>query len=603
VTKAPAQTPPAPPTPPANPILVTLARTFPVPAARYAVPVSGGGADADGTIARIALAVAALDPPLVVAQRGRESRRWRYVDTFDGLVHRAGGTLAVVAPAGTSRAKAGGAPGKSDPATDGTAGRDERDDAEAGPWLIWQAHDGRILDAVAWPDGPPPAFARDLPAGAFRDALAAITEPRRLLPLVDVTAAYRTYGIVDGEGKTVVRLRLGTGTAATEASPAGGSGRSSGELAPWIDVLAVRGYDKALAAVSDAVARLSKSGGKRAKGDGVVVPSLMLPALATVGVKPGGVSGKFDVPLSADARADAASATIFRALLQAIRTSEPGTRADVDPEFLHDFRVAVRRTRAGLTLLQDALPPAVVEHFKAEFGWMGAVTGPTRDLDVYLENMPAYRAALPPEVGHDLGPLEAYLRTRQANAHAELVAALDSPRYAALLADWSAALDDIAANGADAPAAAEPIAELGARRTWRRFKRVLDDGRIIGPDTPVGALHQLRIEAKKLRYALEFFRRLVPPAEADALIGSLKGLQDNLGTLNDMGVQQGAMRAFAADIGRRPSNSATLLAMGWLTHDLHAREHACRLEFAARFDAFDTKDNRQRYERLFRPRR
>ena len=598
--KAPPRTTPAPPP---NPTLVALARAFPVPTARYAVPTSGGSADADGTVARIALAVAALDPPLVVAQRGRESWRWRYVDTFDGLLHRAGGTLAVVAPAGTARAKADGAPGKGVAGPDDAAGRAALDDATAGPWLMWQAHDGRILDAVAWPDGSPPAFARDVPAGAFRDALAVIAEPRRLLALVDVKAVYRTYGIVDGEGKTVVRLRLGAGTATTEASPAGGSARSSGELAPWIEVLAVRGYDEALAAVCDAIAQLSKPGGKSAKLDASAVPSLVVPALATVGLKPGGVSGKFEVPLSADARADAASATIFRALLQAIRTSEPGTRADVDPEFLHDFRVAVRRTRAGLTLLQDALPAAVVEHFKAEFGWMGAVTGPTRDLDVYLENMPAYRAALPPEVGRDLGPLEAYLRTRQASAHAELVGELDSPRYAALLADWSAALDDIAANGADAPAAAEPIAVLGARRTWRRFKRVLDDGRAIGPDTAVGALHQLRIEAKKLRYALEFFRRLVPPAEADALIGSLKGLQDNLGTLNDMGVQQGAMRAFAADLGRRPSNSAALLAMGWLTHDLHAREQACRLEFAARFAAFDTKDNRQRYERLFRPRR
>ena len=92
----------------------------------------------------------------------------------------------------------------------------------------------------------------------------------------------------------------------------------------------------------------------------------------------------------------------------------------------------------------------------------------------------------------------------------------------------------------------------------------------------------------------EFFRRLVPAAEADALIASLKGLQENLGTLNDMGVQQATLRTFATDLRRRRAETETLLAMGWLLADLSAREQACRHEFAARFRAFNTKANPMR---------
>jgi len=566
----------------------TLVADGPAPDVDPATPAVDGAGAIDGLVARLAAALAAGGDDLRLVRAGRDRWRWRFVDTFDGRVHRGGGTLAVVAAAGRT--------GKAGAKTRGGGGAGDR-------WLIWAAADGRVRHAAPW-SGPPPAFAAAVDAVAFRAELAALVDPRRLLPLVDVTSTVRRYAVVDGEGKTVARLRLGEGTA---AAPAGGPARradGSAATAPaaahavlpaWLDVVGVRGYDAARKRLEAACAALAEAGRLTpARG------SLAARALTALGRPAGGTSGKFDVSIRPDQRADDAAGQIFQVLLEAIRTNEAGTRADLDPEFLHDFRVAVRRTRAGLTLLREALPEDLLAHFKTEFGWLGTATGPTRDLDVYLETMPSYRAALPSEVASDLGALEDHLRAKQAAAHAALVEALDSPRYAALLSDWAAALARLRAGGADAPSAAAPIAALAARRTWQRFKRILDDGGRIDAETEVEALHALRIEAKKLRYALEFFRRLVPPAEADALIGSLKGLQDNLGTLNDAGVQQAAMRGFAAEIGRRPSRSGTVLAMGWLMAELHAREQACRHDFAARFAAFAAKDNRDRYARLFK---
>ena len=57
---------------------------------------------------------------------------------------------------------------------------------------------------------------------------------------------------------------------------------------------------------------------------------------------------------------------------------------DIDTEFLHDLRVAVRRTRSALKLAGDALPAGLAARFSPEFKWLGDLTTPTRDLDVYL---------------------------------------------------------------------------------------------------------------------------------------------------------------------------------------------------------------------------
>ena len=78
-----------------------------------------------------------------------------------------------------------------------------------------------------------------------------------------------------------------------------------------------------------------------------------------------------------------------------MQRNEPGVRADIDSEFLHDYRVAVRRTRSALSQIKDVLPEDKVEHFKTEFGWLGQMTGPTRDLDVYLLQFEHLRNQLP----------------------------------------------------------------------------------------------------------------------------------------------------------------------------------------------------------------
>ncbi len=189
-----------------------------------------------------------------------------------------------------------------------------------------------------------------------------------------------------------------------------------------------------------------------------------------------------------------------------------------------------RRTRSALTQIKGVLPATVVERFKVEFKWLGGVTGPTRDLDVYLLKMPAYRAELPPAVRQDLEPLAAFLEARQRTAHRRLVAALDSERYRELIRSWRELLLQpalpISPPEAAPPNAGRPIVDVASERIWKVYRKALKEGRAIGPETPAGALHQLRIRCKKLRYLLEFFRSMYDETVIAPLIKRLKLLQD-----------------------------------------------------------------------------
>ena len=90
------------------------------------------------------------------------------------------------------------------------------------------------------------------------------------------------------------------------------------------------------------------------------------------------------VDLAPTVRADIGARQIHLALVGILVANEPGLRANLDTEFLHDFRVAVRRTRSLLGQIRHVFPPDAVDHFSTEFSWLGRLTGPLRDMDVLV---------------------------------------------------------------------------------------------------------------------------------------------------------------------------------------------------------------------------
>ncbi len=302
-------------------------------------------------------------------------------------------------------------------------------------------------------------------------------------------------------------------------------------------------------------------------------------------------------------RADAALKQILHSLLDTIERNEPGVREDLDSEFLHDFRVAVRRTRSVLGQFKKVLPPEILMHFRPAFKWLGSVTGPTRDLDVYLIKFEKYQTWLPPSVQEDLIPLRHFLRLHQKQEHARLVEALDSPRYHALIEDWQGYLEAPVPEVPHAPLAARPVLEVASERIWKAYKKVLNEGHAIldDPEAPAEKLHRLRITCKKLRYLLELLRSLYPPKAMKKLILALKQLQDNLGDFNDFEVQQHTLQQFALQMREeREVLTETFLAMGRLEARLEILQHETREAFTERFTKFAAPKNQRRFKELFK---
>ena len=181
-------------------------------------------------------------------------------------------------------------------------------------------------------------------------------------------------------------------------------------------------------------------------------------AVRALGGSPAGTSAKIDVPLEADERTDRAAVRVLMRLLEVMDDNLPGTLADTDSEFLHDYRVAVRRTRSVQRELAGAFEPGPLAAMRTEFRWLQQVTGDSRDLDVYVLDFESMRALLPESMRADLDPLLTVLHGRRLLARREMVRALRSPRADAVRADWEALLASLVERPeAERPDGARPI--------------------------------------------------------------------------------------------------------------------------------------------------
>ena len=277
-----------------------------------------------------------------------------------------------------------------------------------------------------------------------------------------------------------------------------------------------------------------------------------------------------------------------------MRANLPGTIAELDPEFLHDFRVAVRRSRAVQRELRGAFPAAPLERFRAEFRRLQQITGDVRDLDVYVLDFDDFRAALPETASADLDPLLLVLRRRRAAAHRAMTRALRSERTTSLLDDWGLFLSEIAAESpAAGPDAARTIAEVAGGRIGKVYRGMVRMGSAITAESPAEEYHELRKKGKELRYLLELFGAAFPDDVVRPMVRVLKSLQDCLGRHQDREVQIATLRSLGEEVADEPGGAAGLMAMGMLVERLKHEEVQARGEFAERFAAFAAKSQRQ----------
>ena len=268
-----------------------------------------------------------------------------------------------------------------------------------------------------------------------------------------------------------------------------------------------------------------------------------------------------------------------------------GDRPDADR--VHRLRVATRRTLAAVDAFADLLPAKRRDWFAKRLRGLRRAAGEARDLDVLTDRL-GREVAGPQSPVAGLAArdrLVAMLARRQAASRGPI----RQMRDALLAGDWHGRterlLDRVGSRGRD-----RPFADF-ARRRFRplvaRFFAAADH-RL----RSAAEMHRLRIEGKKLRYAMEIFACVFPVREGVRCADALERLQETLGDFTDHAAAADRLRRWARSAGIGMQHR-TLVAL----HDVEAdRADKARKAFAKWWRPARRRRLRRALERTLRRR-
>ncbi|WP_170412499.1 CHAD domain-containing protein [Ruegeria atlantica] len=418
-------------------------------------------------------------------------------------------------------------------------------------------------------------FVKDLPDGPVKAGLMGFPKLRALMTVGAGRVERRAFAILDNLQKTQVR-----GTMKLMSSEQG--------QVTVLTVQHMRGYDRAYKAVCEKLTQIEARNGKAEPVfDGLFPDAIIYKA------KPEICIGKQEPSIEV-------ARDIIRTYLTVARQNEAGVIADIDTEFLHDYRVSMRRVRSVISLFKGVFSPEQTAAFKGEFSDLMAPTGSMRDLDVYLLEKDNYFNLIPPNLHHGARAMFAQFEKDRAQAFERLSRRFRTQAYDKQMKEVTELFAD-PSGMQPGPNADRPAYEYACSLIWKRYRKTCKLARSITPDTPDETVHKLRIDCKKLRYLMEFFALLFDRKAFKTIIKPLKRLQDNLGLFNDFSVQQDALlkmiELHSNTHGRTDAQLA--LSVGGLIAVLDQRQKAERDRVVANFKHFDSPDIRHLFRSLF----
>ena len=225
---------------------------------------------------------------------------------------------------------------------------------------------------------------------------------------------------------------------------------------------------------------------------------------------------------------------------------EEAIRDPAQADALKRYRVATRRLRAALRVFRDAYPKRETKPIRSGLSDLADALGAVRDLDVRLEEVDRWAAEQPEAIRAGVEPLRDSLASRRRAAASTLARKLDARSHHRLMVGLTrfvtAPERDPAATGGPPD---RSIRDRAASSIWTAYELVHAYAPVVrSADLPT--LHGLRIEAKRLRYTIEFLGDILAPG-GEWAIERLVALQDHLGALNDATLAVGAVRTFLAD--------------------------------------------------------
>lgn len=419
-------------------------------------------------------------------------------------------------------------------------------------------------------------FVDDLADGPVKLALQDVSKLRALLPIGGGERQETSVAFVDAEQKTRVRAHLSYLTS------------DQGGCIALVLLRGLRGYDKALEQVRRHILAL---GGRRVGDGDIYVP--LFPQRPQYDAKP-------DIDIGRDEAAHEAANDIISTYLPIARANEPGIIADHDIEFLHDYRVALRKIRSVLSLFAGVYVEKTTIELKERFSGLMSHTGQLRDLDVYLAEKEKFFRLLPKSLHSGLEPLFTSFEQQRKKEHETLKTYLESKEYKQEI-DELTKIFSSRKKPKRGPKADLAALEYSRELIWKRYRKVCKIAAGIDDQTDDAEVHRLRIQCKKLRYLMEFFGPVFPGKQFLGVLRPLKKLQDNLGLFNDYSVQQDNLRALLDDLDRGPETEHLEIAqsVGALIVVLHGKQMEERNKVVESFKRFNDKTTRKTFRELF----
>lgn len=207
-----------------------------------------------------------------------------------------------------------------------------------------------------------------------------------------------------------------------------------------------------------------------------------------------------------------------------------GVREGAGEEPVHQMRVALRRAKTCSRVFPRWLDETWQTRVTPGLAWLGEALGEARDLDVLVSStLPALAAS---DVDASAwATVQSSAEAQCQLAHERLHAALFDRRYAQLTLGWLTWLANQRFSAGPANHAQRALADYAAKRVRRYWRRLTAEPTLTSLDT--AARHRRRIEAKRLRYTVEFFERVVRPRAGRKLLRQLSRIQSALGAGSD----------------------------------------------------------------------
>lgn len=453
------------------------------------------------------------------------------------------------------------------------------------PFFAWRSFNSSHYRFTSRP-AKGAAFAWDFPEGKFRQSLNKIINVRALLPKLKLKVRRTRIAYLNNDRKTVARGIVSDYLLCSLAD------NSCQPLQQRVELIPLRGYDEEYQSIDYYFQ----------KGLGLIPVSedILEVAVAVIQVNPRFYVANPKIVLEPNMRSDEAVRLLLGGMLQVMSANTQGICNDIDSEFLHDFRVVMRKSRSLLKTLKAVVPAADSNYLLKNLSWLSKESSATRDMDVYLLKFDAYRYMLPEDIRDNLQPLHALLKSKKRKASKKLAKTLQSERFDAFVVKYRSILSTKSGDAKTSETAAIPIKQLADRRIWKLYQKILGEGFAITDNSPASALHELRKSCKKLRYLIDFFRSLYDEAKIKKILSGLKKIQENLGDFNDYHVQIEKLTEFESELNSQNQVDAPLhVALSYLLKTLDQLQIQERSKFNGHFQLFSAKAQQALYRNLF----